>query len=78
MNGMGFRFGGAAVAVVIGFALTAMADIGLDILSEVSGLAVRRWIEDLTPSSFSDQYAYVVAVGFFSALSGIFIAENAS
>lgn len=77
MNRLGFRLGGAAIGVLIGVCLAAIADISLDVLEDLSGLALRRNIESLMPHSWSSQYGYTLVVGFFSALGGILISENA-
>lgn len=78
MNKIGFKVGGAAIGALMGFALTAIADLSLDLLGDLFGLGVRRSLGNLMPHAFSDQYAYALAVAFFSALGGMFIAENAN
>lgn len=78
MNKLGFRLGGAAIGVLIGLALTALADLSLDLIGDLSGLAIRRGLENLVPTSLSDQYVFALVVAFFSALGGILVAENAN
>lgn len=78
MNELGFRLGSAAVSVLIGLTLTAVADVSLDIIEDVLGLALKRGVEVMLPPALFHQYGYAFAVGFFSALSGTFIANNAN
>lgn len=78
MNKLGFRLGGAAIGVLIGLALTALADMSINLLGEISGLAIRHALENLVPHSLPDQYVFALIVAFFSALGGIFVAENAN
>jgi hypothetical protein len=78
MNRLGFRLGGAAIGVLIGVCLAAIADITVDVFDDLSGLSLRRNVESLLPYAWSSQYGYTLVVGFFSALGGILISENAN